>query len=301
MLKKFVLILATLCTSMLTVAEDTPVKPLESFMLDNVKIQVPPTEGWVLLSTPKTKVAFVAETEDQIKNAQVTFFSRPSEYQKDKFIAEFKSVAGKLGRVVSESYTFSDSRGYPCVKASTTSDMGKDGNSLLIQYRISACITPAYTKNAVMMIFSYISDEPIPAIDKEADAFFDNIDIPLVRTKLSKEELVGDNCGKESSQLIQYMTSKKNGLSREAALNIVKQNTGGITLSSESINNLYNYPTLNEGGHYGYYLWACVARKEGRKPLQLSEKLVREINECVKKQGDDICGKHISDRVKAGQ
>lgn len=299
-MQKIIFVLITLCASSIIFAEDIPIEPREPFMLDNVKILAPPTEGWVLLSTPKTKVAFIAETEDQIKTAQVAFFSRPGEYNKDSFIAEFKSVAGKLGTVVSESYTFSDSRGYPCVKASTTSDMGKDGNSLLVQYRISACITPAYTTNAVMMIFSYTSDKPIPAIDKEADAFSESIEIPLVRTKLSKEELVGDSCGKESSQFIQYMASKNNGLSREAALNVAKQNTSGITPTPESINNLYDYPKLDDGGHYGYYLWACAARKEGRKPLPLSANLVEEIKTCFKKQGDDICGKQIADKVKAG-
>lgn len=290
----------TLLTTTYAIADDTPIKPNEIFMYEDVKIQAPSSDGWALLSTSKAKIGFIAETEDQIKTAQVSYFSFSNEYQREKFIAEFKGHVSKMGKVISETYSFFDTRGYPCVKAASASDMGRDGNTMIMQFRLTACVAPIYKQQGVMMAFSYISDQPISTIDKEADIFFEKVEIPLVNMKPRKEDLTGDLCTRGSAQLVEFMRAKGNGLTREGARKAAKQNPDELLIPAESINNLYDYPTLDDGGHFGYFLWACIARKEGRKPLPLSNELVAELEACFKKGGNHICGTHISDRVKAG-
>lgn len=299
-MRKLIFIIIALYISASTQADDQPVKTNEPFMLAEVKIFAPKADRWFLLPTQKNKIAFISEVDGHLKTAQVSLFSIPGEYQKDSFIAMLKSNINKMGKIISESYSFSDIKGYPCAKAATTSDMGKDGKALLVQFRVTACIAPTYQQQGVMAAFSYSSDKPVQRFDAQADAFFEKIEIPLVKINPAKEDLKADSCTTGSGQLIEFMRSKGNGLTQEGALKAAKQNLNNVVISAESINNLYKYPKLDADGHYGYYLWACVTRKEGRKPLPLSETLAEEINACFKKKGDDTCGKQISDKVKAG-
>lgn len=299
-MRTLVFVLLTLCLTSFTIADDIPIGPDETFMIADVKIYPPQTDDWFLLQAQEMKVGFISETADHIKTAQVSLFSLSTEYQKDSFIALLKATTKMMGKVVSESYSFSDNRGNPCAKGILTTDVGKDGQTLLMQNRITACIIPVYKQQGLITAFSYTGDKPIPALDKEADAFFEKVEIPLVNMKPRKENLTGDLCTRGSDQLVEFMRSKGNGLTREGALKAAKQNPDELVIPTESINNLYDYPTLDDGGHFGYFLWACIARKEGRKPLPLSNELVAELEACFKKGGNHICGKHISDRVKAG-
>jgi hypothetical protein len=103
-------------------------------------------------------------------------------------------------------------------------------------------------------------------------------------------------CTEQSAALSQLLVQRDRGLPLDAALQISAQHAGGELLPAQTIREMYEYPWVGDGGHFGYFLWTCKAKSLGMQVLPLPMG-ARDLQACFKKAVDDPCGRNIRNHV----
>jgi len=105
-----------------------------------------------------------------------------------------------------------------------------------------------------------------------------------------------ERCRKQSVHLSHLLAEREKGLSMGDALQISKESPSGELVPEATILDAYEFRWLEDGAHFGYFLWTCHARTLGWTYLPLSA-VANDLSSCMKKRGDDPCGRAIRNRV----
>jgi len=158
-----------------------------------IDIRSPNSNGWLLLKTDNTGMAFGKQISEQSKEtfgAQVLIYTLEKTMNKDEFQSHVKDrFTSKMDSerfvMIESDIKYSEQRSYPCVsftsvvkdKEALTSPEHRE--ILLLQTKTLTCQHPVRQDTAFSIIYSYRGPSLYSRFDIEAQDFIDGVQVPF--------------------------------------------------------------------------------------------------------------------------
>ena len=173
-------------------AEEVPIKPKQVFKLFAALVSSPSSEGWVLTTKSDVQLQFQGVRSNEGMMAMVSFVTFPGPHDRNSMISAVKkhvkeSAIVSGGVIQNESYSYTEERGYPCVKVNhvmkvTFTIKGaaspSEGHANLQQHLLM-CLIPKYENTGLMVGFSYPNKEIIQKNEAVAAEFISGVKLNI--------------------------------------------------------------------------------------------------------------------------
>ena len=165
-----------------------PVAPGQEFGTDYIQIRAPQSPGWEKMSESHSGITF-AKGNRSINQSFIAFvrvFGLPPTRTQEDFLAFVKTAAQQdqepsRFEVQSESFQYSDHRGYPCVAYKTvTKDKKPQATTspLLLEMDALYCRHPHQPESGFAAMFSHRAEFLYPNLGAEAKSFIEGVQVP---------------------------------------------------------------------------------------------------------------------------
>ncbi len=176
---------------LITSAYAQAVTPGQLFLGSLLTIKSPESEGWKLISSTSTGMAFGHRVDSSNESyiAMVSFFPLPETKDHDEFVALIKRAVDKdtstdRFKTISSNYEYTDQRGYPCVKFTAITEDTKAQSSffghenLVLQIYSLYCRHPKHPDGGFVISFSHRGSALDETLKVPAEAFIEGVQVP---------------------------------------------------------------------------------------------------------------------------
>lgn len=156
-----------------------------------INVRAPNSDGWHLINSSPAGMEFArsGKSKNESFGAQLLIFSLPATKTKEEFISLIKKgiktdTDKTRFKALKTEYTFTESRGYPCIYVeSTTNDtQAKTSNnkkeSLLLQLTALYCRHPVRTDTGFSAIYSHRGLTLYEQLHTEAKEYINGVQVP---------------------------------------------------------------------------------------------------------------------------
>ena len=162
-----------------------PVTPGQSFSGSYLNIEAPNSEGWHLMQNSAAGIAFSTGDPTDSVVANVARFGLPPTATPDDFVAYIRAGVEKdtdpaRFEIMRSDFTYTNVRGYPCVRFDGLSqDKKPHGSStpLLLELVSLYCRHPVRQDSGFMASYSHRGKEHRPTFESEAERFFQGVQV----------------------------------------------------------------------------------------------------------------------------
>jgi len=180
-----------ICCFLITSAYAQAVTSGQLFAGSLLNIKAPESEGWKVISSTSTVMAFGHRVESTNESyvAMVSFFPLPETKDHEEFVALIKQAVEKdtstdRFKTISTNYEYTDQRGYPCVKFDVVTEDTKAQTSffghenLVLQIYSLYCRHPKHPESGFVISFSHRGSTLDEALNVPAEAFIEGVQVP---------------------------------------------------------------------------------------------------------------------------
>ncbi len=184
------LLTVTSCATTSQKRESIPVAAGQFYAGSYINVRSPNSEDWFLINSSSNGMEFARTgvSDNETFGAQVLFFHLPMTKSKEEFVALIKKAVeadtdSSRFKIVSSEYSYSDSRGYPCVNVKSivndtkAKTQGGKQEALLLQSIALYCRHPVI-ESGFSAIYSHRGVALYNKLHDEAQSYIDGIQVP---------------------------------------------------------------------------------------------------------------------------